>query len=58
MCGSNDIFAVKGSIIVGVQDDFQQTKHVLQRKGSLVFAATPLHAISFFPRLQSFTIAL
>jgi hypothetical protein len=36
---SNDFLAVKGSISVGAQGDFQQTKHGLQRKDSLVFAA-------------------
>ena len=31
MGGSNDFLAVKGSISVGVRDDFQQTKHGLWR---------------------------
>jgi hypothetical protein len=41
MGGSNDFLAVKGSISVGVRDDFQQTKNGLRRKDTLVFAAPP-----------------
>ena len=41
MGGSNDFLAVKGSISVGVRDDFQQTKHGLRRKDTLVFPAPP-----------------
>ena len=41
MGGSNDFLAVKGSISVGVRDDFQQTKHGLKRKDALVFPAPP-----------------
>ena len=40
---SNDFLAMKGSISVGVRDDFfQQTKHGLRRKDTLlVFPAPP-----------------
>ena len=41
MGGSNDFLAVKGSISVGVRDDFQQTKHGLRSKDTLDFPATP-----------------
>jgi hypothetical protein len=41
MGGSNDFLPVKGSISVGVRDDFQQTEHGLRRKDTQVFAAAP-----------------
>ena len=39
MGGSNNFLAMKGSISVGVRDDFQQTKHGMRRKDTLVFPA-------------------
>jgi hypothetical protein len=39
--GSDDFLAMKGSISASVRDDFQQRKHGLRCKDSLVFAAPP-----------------